>query len=1131
MGTLIDKLNYLNETKEIFKEKMDSIGYDYNNDKTFRTYLDWTDEVVENLKLETDLAFAHINGYSLQNGTPTQNNPVDIITNTNGQYEIIKNKFNNSFIDNLISNQDSEEVSKFDITKISPLEESDDKYDETRAGIWVYFKNNGYLTIPSSLSDLKVSFYYTFNYPRQNEDEYHSTIVPAFKTEEVPFKIYLVFKDKEDQEIFASSDSDNFYEGIGYFAEFTIPIENNPIGIRFKNVENEKVLEGIGLQKIQMNETTINSLSLPSIEELAYIYNKDEEEFLDSIYYDSTGDNQGKNYFNKDNLNYNFSDFIKYHDPSWEDEDAFIYEINNNDTNTWQLTSLDNGIRIKCSETSTNNDLGIFYMLPNPRNNREDWYSLYETHFGAKFHVVGDRKPSLWVGQPNLAHNKFFLSNCIPDDIEETSGELKAGVWARVPEGCQEEIDNDYIIIGFGFSAGENATENDYIDYTNIRLTNGMWDFYPSLDVYVPYNKFYPNFVNYNKCINKKVLNGTEENWTCIESNTPGVYKIDLIEDENNPWHGKYYYEEYEEDIYDPETEEPTGETKTIINESRSNVLCSHFQDVYYKESEDDENGYCSFYGTGISFYTNQQTTLEEWKNWLQNNPITFYYILDDEYEEHYHYFEGEELFEIFNNGIKNEVKTLAKYYIGSIDKELANKKEIIKRFSNYQYQTRDYFTGKKIIQKALSLIGEDNYNSIDFYNHCADEIFRYHNIAKQQNPIFPLAQDIKRKIEPTQQDPISNFMNKYLYSFEESISYEYPEDCIINPIDISEDISGQWIDFNNQESYLIIPESYDCERRIVYFNYCFTLGEYSTTVVPFKIYLKDINSEEEPIEIYNSNGAEKGSFYYELFPKHYEEEGWSWDSDILYHLIFLRTDNNESLTNIGIINNHIDKINNKSVPLNLNEYELGTLYGAAMDDSLDSQSYSNVITSETSYNDETGEEEQTLSYSEGIIKKTFDGTENTWSCTATNISGLYQMKIEEDPNNPWQAPSFIYTDPTDETKYNIGTDVWCAYFKHINWANSIDKIKNEDFENGDCYFDGTSFYFYTNQQTTLEEWKTWLNENPITVYYGKDSQYITPEIITNKKTQNRLKELQDIYGKKRLQDLLTGFENGTIEY
>jgi len=45
--TTIDKLNYLNETKELIKEELNNLGAEIDNEDTFRSYVTKINELYE----------------------------------------------------------------------------------------------------------------------------------------------------------------------------------------------------------------------------------------------------------------------------------------------------------------------------------------------------------------------------------------------------------------------------------------------------------------------------------------------------------------------------------------------------------------------------------------------------------------------------------------------------------------------------------------------------------------------------------------------------------------------------------------------------------------------------------------------------------------------------------------------------------------------------------------------------------------------------------------------------------------------------------------------------------------------------------------------------------------------------
>lgn len=929
MGTLIDKLNYLNETKELLEEKLDNIGQGPESNVPLRQYLNWTDDMIDKTKDSTAWSEAHWYGEGIQDGVPTQNNPVSIITNT-GPFEVIKNKAP-SIIDKILFYSYSYGDRKYEITEL--------KADEDFGWYWIDFNNDPYvLTLPEGTSNLNINFYYSFKYPNTDWTETPGKGPFYVETERVPFEIYLAFTDREEQKVFTSPNFDEMdsdedgstYEyGYGYKANFTISRENSPFALVFRNANTGEILKSLGLGHIHFDEV-IDSINIENLELIKIKRNDDYDEAEDI--FSITTDNFSVNFFNKDNLNYNFSNFTKYHDSSWDDEDSFIYEINNEDTNNWQLTSLDNGIRIQCTETDNTKDLGIFYILPNPRYDKRNNYKDYDLLLTTKFNIVGDRQPCLWTGFLNLTHDKFCLTPnyYIPEEtieIGENLNSLSARFWTGFPEGSQEEKDEKFIIIGFGNLAGENATENDYIDYFNIRLVGGMWDEFPSetsINTYVPYLEYFPLHAELQKQANKRIFNGTENNWSCTETDTPGIYKFDLIEDENDPWNGKYYYYEYEEEIYDPETGEPTGEYETIIEEERSYVLCNHFQDMHKKDEEDSNNGYCSFYGTGISFYTNQQTTLEEWKIWLQNNPITLYYVLEN--PSIIQYFEGDKIFDDILIKINNESKNIINNYLNNWDETISNEQNWQDKLSKYKQihnWTDEVLWPKKEMKRQLELLGAAQTNSYpnDFKDYF-DWVDDYYFLSKRKNKKTPIESNIETKqyLIPTQTNPSQilsmtgdcciNFSTNEIINGRDFTGFdEWGTNISSECLDANTDT--YWISFNNSSEIKISDLYTQWGLAKIYLTYSFNSIDiapnaeesYSTEIVPFAIYWIDRDGSETLL--YNSNGAAKASICLQI-PKDNNINKWIDDAEET-RLKIIRTDNQEPLTNLGIQNLILD--------------------------------------------------------------------------------------------------------------------------------------------------------------------------------------------------------------------------------
>ena len=81
-----DKLNYLIETKQLFKDRLNSLGAEIIESTTFRNYLNWLDTFYGESSDKTDLAKNGVVGRTSQDGDPTPENPVEI-NNLSGDVE------------------------------------------------------------------------------------------------------------------------------------------------------------------------------------------------------------------------------------------------------------------------------------------------------------------------------------------------------------------------------------------------------------------------------------------------------------------------------------------------------------------------------------------------------------------------------------------------------------------------------------------------------------------------------------------------------------------------------------------------------------------------------------------------------------------------------------------------------------------------------------------------------------------------------------------------------------------------------------------------------------------------------------------------------------------------------------
>ena len=86
MGTIAEKLSYLADTKELFKDRLNSLGAEITSSTTFRNYLTWLDTFYGEVSDKTDLSQNGIVGRTSQDTTTGKNylNPVPSDTTTGG---------------------------------------------------------------------------------------------------------------------------------------------------------------------------------------------------------------------------------------------------------------------------------------------------------------------------------------------------------------------------------------------------------------------------------------------------------------------------------------------------------------------------------------------------------------------------------------------------------------------------------------------------------------------------------------------------------------------------------------------------------------------------------------------------------------------------------------------------------------------------------------------------------------------------------------------------------------------------------------------------------------------------------------------------------------------------------------
>ena len=1256
MGTIIDKLNYLKQTKEKFASNLYTIGQNPENDTVFRKYMDWTNGFSKDVQKSTNIVQNGVSGYANQNGIPTQDNPIEIITNT-GKYEkeVVFTEDKNACYNILGHYDENKDVNINDIN-----------FNES--SYTVHFSGDSEILIPKNSFNIIIDFKYDFFDNSYGEER-----------ESVPFKIYIHYQDEgiEDVEIFSSENTQDNN------AHFIILNENNPITLRFKNTDTDEPLDFLNFIDFSMKCNEIYPLDFSEqIHELTMVPGGEDFwfNFKERIYYSNQDDLV--NYFNKD-ADYYLSDLIRIHPNKNEyiegDEEEGDNEINTytnqiwvkdlESSNTWQTTSLDNGIRISCSELNTDKMPGIFFKVPKINSGYPSLVTKVEVH--------GDRIPYLWLGEENTAHDKY----CCYQDLEVIDDILSVKESGGYFIDDEDIPEKDYMLIGFGCIPGPNATINDYIDYTNITYTASQdVEYIPQTNVYVPYNEEIPHWYAETEKVGKIIFNGSEEGWTCTEvENVHGLYEMSICEDENNQWH--IHNEDVGYETY---------------------MLCSHFQDAHFDESEADRSdGTCllNHYDKKFSFFTTKQNTVSEWKTWLNNNNMTVYYPKDGNYWK-YITIQGSLLNQL-NAILINEGKNIAKEYIDNFNKTY-------NMIQTLEEQLEQYDGLKERYTKQLDLLGEkpDEWTELENYLDWIDNLYY---TAKERYNILPLQGKLTQSYNPIGEDlvPIQTKTNTiaiFPVPINNGISSNsfFTKDGELNN-QFSEywtDIGySYWVTFNDISECYIEP-NLDFNRK-AYLWYTFNLEDSnngiseSTPVVPFKIYLHN-NLTNEETEVYNSNGKAEGSAYFEIPKSEYYE---NFDESVSYNLIF-KTNNDENLTEIGFKqidiwyeninegapfinidnielvaidspskeNNEAEKvydilnkikisnyfnITNESVasdlifddnqynwipseientwtttqltnglklsctnttegiPQNLvyladpkETYTIGNTLritanvkvvgdrkpwigiGKTLSSNFDifdlstSESdeetnnlqkvfydtyistwnderlviilgntpgpnatendyieYTNIIVtpandSDQIINDYIPFNNQPIDYLykiQKINKRIFNGTENNWTCEATETAGVYKMSISEDLNDPWDAAYYTYeiAEWNDEVgdyvtrQYQKGSDIYCNHFKHFISR----EINNDDiFQSGDCIFDGTSFSFYTDQQTTLADWKTWLEENPLIIYFARnEDKYITHHIL-NEELNQTIDDVNIDYAKNKLSKLTECF-------
>ena len=581
MGTLIDKLNYLDDTKQIFKDKATLCGQYFDDNTHFRNYFNWLDPLCNAAQKYGTLS--SIEGSTFQSHFPTQNNPVLVQTSA-GECLVGINRGDFPCEDEFYNCWEQEsttgESCDFPSPRVYWVEDAESPFYHGLP--WVYTE-----------SQIFIAMNYTFS-------------LGDFDFTPVSFKVYISNKEDSDQytEIY---DSNGALSGQIYYSY--LADDNYHPQLKFETANGE-------------NFSIVFSDAQAIVEYLSLEKNIDlqDKEMIDIIrraeYGSSNSDHitfrNSQNYFNKDD-DYIVGGEWQYTEVESDDwgQDSY-YVITPDSQEDYTVTPLETGVRISCKKT--NGSCNVLYTLDS------DFHPI--AHGGSAYieslvNIVGDRIPKIGMGR------LYSTDPLIVDWYSETS--VIDNNKIIFSEGYPAAEGEEYpMVIALFCDAGPNATENDYIDFTNLQCFKDFYvwgDFHntPVVDnKYVSYKNGFYQVMTFDKNSATKVFDGTENGWTCTATEIPGVYAMELEEDPNNPWYG--YHTEEEEEDWDPETGESIYITVDVYGES----ICSHFIPAHYRDKI--APGYYSFYGDSIIFYTDQQTSLQEWLAWLNENNITLYY-------------------------------------------------------------------------------------------------------------------------------------------------------------------------------------------------------------------------------------------------------------------------------------------------------------------------------------------------------------------------------------------------------------------------------------------------------------------------------------------------------------------------
>lgn len=165
MGTTADKLTYLNNTKSLLKERLNSLGASITSSTTFRNYLTWLDTFYNNVSNKVDLAINGIQGRISQNSDPSPSSPQNInILTGNVTYKITTQNDEQTFVVPL----GSIELGEIDTYKDKIYSNNNKFYIEKNIGKFVFNNTSVFAVDNTQSGEDKTSYNGTYSILKTN---------------------------------------------------------------------------------------------------------------------------------------------------------------------------------------------------------------------------------------------------------------------------------------------------------------------------------------------------------------------------------------------------------------------------------------------------------------------------------------------------------------------------------------------------------------------------------------------------------------------------------------------------------------------------------------------------------------------------------------------------------------------------------------------------------------------------------------------------------------------------------------------------------------------------------------------------------------------------------------------------